>query len=67
MVSGDGTVIVSRLSVNVELHHRVGDLISDDGDEQWRVEEIELEERYLVVSEVMLEVRRMDVPLLLAA
>ena len=67
MVASDGTVIVTRLSVDVELQHRVGDLISDGADGQWRVEEIEFEERHLVVSEVMLEVLSVDAPLLLAA
>jgi hypothetical protein len=53
--------------MDVELQHRVGDLISDDADGQWRVEEIELEERHLVVSEVLLDVLSVDAPLLLAA
>jgi hypothetical protein len=67
-VAIDSTVRVTRLSADVELDHRVGDLISDGADGEWRVEEIALEERRLVVSEVMLTERYVAVaPELLAA
>ena len=67
LVALDRTVTVTRLAEGVESEHRVGDLISDGAEGHWRVEEIALEERCLVVSEVMLEERQAAVPELLAA
>jgi hypothetical protein len=65
----DCTVTVTRLSTDVELGHRVGDLISDGAGGHWRVEEIVCEERCLVVSEIEIEIEqpRIAVPELLAA
>jgi hypothetical protein len=67
VVASDSTVTVCCLSADIELEHRVGDLISDGADGHWRVEEVGLEERLLVVSEVLLEARYVAVPELLAA
>jgi len=67
VVALDGTVSVASLAAEVELEHRVGDLISDGADGHWRVEEIVFAERCLVVAQVMPEEPHVALPELLAA
>jgi len=66
-VSFDGTVSVAGLTADVELEHRVGDLIPDADGGHWRVEEIVFDEQSLVVAQVMPDEPDVVVPELLAA
>jgi hypothetical protein len=50
VVMTDGTVTVARLASELELDHRAGDVISDGEGGLWRVEEVFVEQRHLVVS-----------------
>jgi hypothetical protein len=67
VVAIDNTVTVLRLSDDVELDHRVGELISDGADGHWHVEAVMLDERCLVVSVVGREEPSVTVLELLAA
>ena len=51
IVDLDGAVTITRLALHFELDLRVGDLILDDAEGgHWRVEEIDVEQRHLVVA-----------------
>lgn len=52
IVDPDGAVTVTRLALEFELHLHVGDLITDEAGGHWRVEEIDVELRNLVVAVV---------------
>jgi hypothetical protein len=54
VIAIDGSMSVSRLEESLDLEFHIGALIpSHDGDGQWRVEEVALEERCLTVSEIV--------------
>jgi len=50
VVMADGTVTVTRLASEFALDDRPGDVISDGEGGLWRVEEVFVEQRHLVVS-----------------
>jgi hypothetical protein len=53
VIAIDGSVTVARLEESLDLEHHVGDVIpGPDGNGHWRVEEVALEERCLMVSEI---------------
>jgi hypothetical protein len=60
VVAIDGTVTTTRLEAGLELDHRIGDLIPDGAGGSWRVEELVHEQRHLVVSEVAVEPRLVE-------
>jgi hypothetical protein len=65
VIAADDTITVARLEEDFELDHRVGDLISDGLGGQWLVDEATLEQRCLVLREIM--AGRYVMPELLAA
>ncbi len=51
IVDRDGGVTIARLALGCVLDVRVGDLIPDDAEDgHWRVEEVDVEQRHLVVA-----------------
>ncbi len=55
VVALDGTVSIDRLAPDFELDHHIGARISDGLEGAWRVDEIVLERRCLLVSELPAE------------